>query len=100
MSGIGTFETCRLALAMSVDGGGPEVAGRPSTDAIDPMPTLPCRTAPALFDGQTWLLPLRVVRHWLCYNSKETSNKIPEESGNNRQLGGDNGTLGPGCQGG
>jgi hypothetical protein len=36
---FGTFETCRIALAMSVDGGGPEVAGRPSTDAIDPHET-------------------------------------------------------------
>lgn len=40
MTAIGTKQTNWTGLLMSVDRGGPEMAGRPSTDAIDPERTL------------------------------------------------------------
>ena len=59
----------------------------------DPHADIAPSTAPAIFDGQTWSC-LRVSCGTGC-------NKMPEEWGNNRQLGGDNGgTEGQGCQGG
>jgi hypothetical protein len=64
-----------------------------SISPFDPMPTLPCRAAPALFDGQTWLLPLRVVRHWLCYNFQRNKQQDTGGIGKQQTIGGDNGTL-------